>query len=209
MKAPAISGHKLFRPLPLSRIEKHSTKNPFRFDQPALFKRNAPHTRPELFKIPSHPMDNIDCSETLEQENVRVHRSCTQLVKETRLPSKTFSSLELGTAFAPYQQILTEEIERNFDGIKSFLPTQASELADLEMYLPRTSKKTLVLDLDETLVHVLLTVPVCDANNSDIHLIYPPDPHDDSAGVPLVVRPFAKQLVQDLSKFYDIIVFFL
>ena len=76
---------------------------------------------------------------------------------------------------------------------------------DENALLPRLKKnydlKTLVLDLDETLVHSTFE----EIDNAD--LIIPMEIEDEIYDVYVMVRPGALEFLEELSKLYEIVIF--
>lgn len=107
--------------------------------------------------------------------------------------------------FQIYQNSLTPEISYNFKAMEKILPAEKSEIEINKLLIPaNTNKKCLVLDLDETLIHVvrpLLDYSVMENNLLEPEIIIP------EYDLCIIVRPFAHEFLKTLSTMFQIVVF--
>ncbi len=130
----------------------------------------------------------------------------------------TKSELEFGTEKSPFRAVLSHEIKYNFRTMRSILPATAAEVAlkavnlDYDVSAGRSSKKTLILDLDDTLIHTInpaFNYAAIDVTHSEFQTVFYQEPDDPSIyTLHVVVRPYAVQLLEELSKIYEIVVLF-
>jgi len=154
---------------------------------------------------------NMTCIGEVKQEPLTEYNSNIKKQKgskETSEESKecTYNKLQL-----------TKEIEQNFDIMKCLRLSSIEEVKFKELNLPypktrRTSDKTLILDLDNTLIYAvnpLLNYSAMDicCNKAESILINN-NKNSDKLCVRIMIRPYAKELLKELSKIYEIIVLF-
>lgn len=88
--------------------------------------------------------------------------------------------------------------------IKSIEKPKDHDLMDKKVYLPPQAedRKTLILDLDETLIHCNKDPEApCDKR------IKVKFPSGEKASIGVTLRPFARKVIKDLSKHYEIVMF--
>ncbi len=132
-----------------------------------------------------------------------------ELINSTTSPSSPLHDLKRSgnkssAALRAYKHFIISLFE-SASFIRKMLPIQEAELALLKLSIPRplkvTSNKTLVLDLDETLVHC-----VEGGQESDIRLtIKLPGGNLVSAGIN--IRPNLVPFLERVSKTYEVILF--
>jgi len=118
-----------------------------------------------------------------------------------------------------YRAKLTKELEYNFNIIHSIpLVDSQDDVTLRQVSLPirtkpvRLTDKTLLLDLDDTLIHTVN--PNFDYSSIDVdHREYQPVWYRDASSpsffcIKVLIRPNAIKLLEELSKLYEIIVFF-
>lgn len=88
--------------------------------------------------------------------------------------------------------------------IKSISKPKEHDLVDKKVYLPpqKENKKTLILDLDETLIHCNK-----DPNSPCDKRIKVKFPSGEKVSIGVTIRPFARKCLKDLSKYYEIVMF--
>jgi TFIIF-interacting CTD phosphatase-like protein len=110
---------------------------------------------------------------------------------------------------------MTKEIEQNFDIMKCLRLSSIEEVKFKEFNLPhpktrRTSDKSLILDLDSTLIYTinpLLNYSAMDICCDKAETIFIRNNKNlDKVCVKVMIRPYAKELLKGLSKIYEIIV---
>ncbi len=140
------------------------------------------------------------------QSEFNTVRAVMQPVEVVKRKSDT--SLLVLADTVPYQVAMTVEIEHNFDSIRSMFQTETADTVEpLWVELPPTSKKTLVLDLDETLIHAACAPPVSQLHNyRAVEFSSINDSITDPVTIYVTVRPHAKEILKELSDLYDIIV---
>jgi len=110
---------------------------------------------------------------------------------------------------------MTDEIKKDFDIIKDLPETPESELLFRRVNLKKAEKKftnkTLVLDLDDTLVHTLSDKKVYsqkDLKNLEINSVSYIDPKKGLKAIAkYIIRPYALSFLQSIFPFYEIILF--
>lgn len=102
-----------------------------------------------------------------------------------------------------------EQSLQSLSFVKKLQPIDEECLLERKIYLPPNpyNKKTLILDLDETLVHCNEnTNSDSDELNSD-KIINIKFANQDTIPAGVNIRPFVKECLQELSKLYEIVVF--
>ena len=118
---------------------------------------------------------------------------------------------------AKYKLRLTKEIEHNFSIMRMLrLPTK-DEINSKKVTIPiepnstRISDKTLVLDLDGTLIHAVS--PTFDYSRINVSVdsaetvYYKNEGEEEMKAIKIIVRPNAAKFLKEISKIYEIIVF--
>lgn len=85
--------------------------------------------------------------------------------------------------------------------VKRLQPADPSQILSKVVTLPATSRKTVVFDLDETLVHC-----VQDASQADLSLSVT-CPNGEIVAVGVNIRPYARECLAAVSSFSEVIVF--
>jgi hypothetical protein len=111
---------------------------------------------------------------------------------------------------------LSKEVEHNFAQIQKLTLATQEEIALKEVFLSydskygRISNKTLVLDLDDTLIHTInpnfnyATINISHSNFKTV--LYQDKETSNIYSVKVVVRPYAIQLLEELAPIFEIIV---
>lgn len=117
-----------------------------------------------------------------------------------------------------YKAELTKEIEQNFNIMKCLKLGSIEEVKFKEVKLDnngnyeRLSDKTLILDLDGTLIYMLNPSYDYSAiglyHNKAKKIIYKDNASSTECSVEIIIRPYAIQLLEELSRIYEIIVLF-
>jgi len=113
-----------------------------------------------------------------------------------------------------WQVRLTGEVIYNFTTLRTLaLPTEEevlNKLIELPYKSSNSSGKTLVLDLDETLVHAIgFSVDYSAVNipHNKIHSIFYKNKEEPSFSViKVIIRPYAFEFLEELSEIYEIVV---
>lgn len=85
--------------------------------------------------------------------------------------------------------------------VKRLQPADLAQVASKTIHLPPTTRKTVIFDLDETLIH-------CIQDPSQAHLsLSVPFPTGESVTVGVNIRPFARECLSAVSNFCEVIVF--
>ncbi len=216
MNTMTVTRHTLTSSLPETASSKHTAHNPFRLERPGLFAAThpCPGLRPVVHRVPSHDPDDCEADVSFISESEQKIGRCmseSEPTKETVVMPPVVSRSDpdiLLSETLPYQSEMTDEIEFNFNSIKSMPePTERSNSFPSKVSLLPTTKKTLVLDLDETLVHTLwVTPPTVQSNYRAIEFCPKTDDESDPVIIYVAVRPFAKEMLRELSRLFDIIV---
>jgi hypothetical protein len=204
---------------PLSLASKQTLNNPFRRDRPDLF--GPGHCKPISHKLQAHPSDSHDDDEAPTTDTLchigdahglefAAESTTKEAIPWAASRSVGQSSGEVSRSLSrPKVLKLTKELRGNFATMDRIRPWLPEELGTPPVPLLSTTKKTLVLDLDETLIHsldpavdyVALNGDCCEVQQFCLDLGWGQD-----LCLQFFVRPFAIQLLQELSPLYDIIV---
>jgi hypothetical protein len=112
-----------------------------------------------------------------------------------------------------YKAKLTKEIEHYFRELPNIGFIAMEEVVNKFTKLPErkgTNKKTLLLDLDDTLVHTIdpkLNYKTIQINSLDVKNSMYHDPYLNSIiSIKVIIRPYAIKFLQELKSFYEIVV---
>ncbi len=114
-----------------------------------------------------------------------------------------------------YKIQLTREVEHNFQQISKGKMTTMEEVLLRQVVLPGDgpiSKKTLILDLDDTLVHTInpaFNYAALGVVHTNVRTTLYQDPSFEVFSINFVIRPYAIQLLKEMSQLYEIVVLFL
>ena len=112
--------------------------------------------------------------------------------------------------------VLTKEMAFNFGIIQGVVFPTLEEIKNKTVNLrtdksTRLSDKTLLLDLDDTLIHTInpkFDYSLINIDHSSAKIIFYKDPETSSLhSIKVVIRPYATELLQQLSKYYEIVIF--
>eukprot|EP00826_Nyctotherus_ovalis_P032132 TRINITY_DN2594_c0_g1_i2.p1 TRINITY_DN2594_c0_g1~~TRINITY_DN2594_c0_g1_i2.p1 ORF type:complete len:271 (-),score=18.88 TRINITY_DN2594_c0_g1_i2:311-1123(-) len=114
----------------------------------------------------------------------------------------------------PYTIKMTREVEQNFSVMKYLRLGSIEEVKFKEVALgtksKRASDKTLILDLDGTLIYTLdpsLNYSAIDICHEQAKLVlYKDNNNSNEVSIKVLIRPHAIELLKELSKIYEIIV---
>ena len=164
------------------------------------FMRNSP--------IPS-PVSSIICGGRKSSDNLSDYDNYYTL--ELHPNYTQFDLQELSTKeIDKMSSLFTEEIIYNFQIIQSLTPLESWEISSIAVALPKAPEKkelkTLVLDMDETLLHT--KSPYLDYTKVDISLedIRKIDIPYVAKEYSVILRPFLQTFIRELAKLYEIIV---
>ena len=142
------------------------------------------------------------------------HGSSPENSKQSIKDAKFFEESGAPSVEFPYIKDLNKELEANFGLILETMPALPCEVEDLKVPLPplpSPTMKTLVLDLDETIIH---TVDPSEFKSviegaGDSNLTFTKLHAGDGSKVDIAfrVRPYLKEFLETLSPYYEIIVF--
>lgn len=143
--------------------------------------------------------------ESLDIEKEKTTVSC--LPSDSNNSNFTQTSKDMKKKTILYISQYSEEMIRDFGGLAELKKLIClSKCRVPHVKLPLTKHKTLVLDLDETLIHtVFMEDGHCSGTIDGIPLTIGDSP-TFSAKVRVKIRPYAKEFLASLSVFYDIIV---
>ncbi|MDR3548258.1 MAG: NIF family HAD-type phosphatase [Candidatus Pacebacteria bacterium] len=114
-----------------------------------------------------------------------------------------------------YALTLTKEVEYNFKEIEKIGVIPEEEINIRRLMLPeakgRSVKKTLLLDLDDTLAHTLnprIDYEMLNVKRGEVHHTKFTDPFTgEETSVGVVARPYADHFLRELRGLYEIVVF--
>ncbi len=111
---------------------------------------------------------------------------------------------------APYQNKISEELRRYFDSLRGFepIPLEYLERFNVKITPLRPPRKTLILDLDGTLICPTRGIALSDSSPEvgRVRLPHQGKEREDSV-VEFLVRPFTYRLLKIMHIFYEIVVF--
>lgn len=156
--------------------------------------------RPDFVPVPSHVQPPSEMSEEqLESTTEKELSKKNTLEEEAKINDLWIS----------------EEMEYNFSIMKTLqLPTE-SETRSKQIFLPfarkgRTSNKTLLLDIDNTLAHTINPSLdysfVSSLQGRAKTVLYRSEEHGSFSAIRVVVRPQAVRFLEEMSKAYEIVV---
>ena len=128
------------------------------------------------------------------------------LKKKSKSQMKYSPIPDIITQMKPYINNINNFINSSNSNKGSLTPNSHSQLLNNELLLPKKSpeyddKKTLVLDLDETLVHSSFTP--FDDNDIVLNVEFDGLPYN----IYVLVRPGAEYFINYIAKYYEIVIF--
>eukprot|EP00826_Nyctotherus_ovalis_P051123 TRINITY_DN6375_c0_g1_i1.p1 TRINITY_DN6375_c0_g1~~TRINITY_DN6375_c0_g1_i1.p1 ORF type:complete len:376 (-),score=64.36 TRINITY_DN6375_c0_g1_i1:233-1360(-) len=165
------------------------------------------HSRTAEVSKTTYDLAPLERSRTIPAEKVK---------SDVRLAEITEDELDTFTNVLKDKLILPRFYKKQFDLISSLPPTPSKELEALALNLlppkrPKLTNKTIVFDLDETLISVMT-----DEALAGTRVVYKKDMRRISyiasnTGKPTevnaIVRPYAIKMLKQLNSYYEIIVF--
>lgn len=120
-----------------------------------------------------------------------------------------------------YSIRMTKEVEHNFEQIRRITPATADEVALRKVLLPTLvesvkgtaigRRKTLLLDLDDTLTHTInpeFNYSALDVAHAGAKTVFYQDMNGtDVYSIRVLIRPYAIQLLRELSARYEVVIF--
>ena len=166
------------------------------------------NTKKTSNKTPSQ----LQCSE--EEKTQKPHPPHHSKRKKHR---KTTEEKYLSDYYKIYEKYLslTSEIIKNFNRLSSLSPVTQSELLPLQLSLPfpthKKTRKTLILDLDDTLVHTMLprkSYLKQGVNKTEIHTaVFKDSESGRKQVIKIIIRPFANEFLKAVSKEFEVVLF--
>lgn len=111
---------------------------------------------------------------------------------------------------------LTPEIQYNFNAMRHIVEATPEEIISREVVLKPNNKKsakTLVLDLDDTLIHTINPLFNYSALNISYGraqtVLYKNNESPSFEAIKVIIRPYALKFITELSSLYEIIVFYI
>ena len=158
----------------------------------------------------SESITEDSCDWIVESEPEKAEDESDSLDEEIKRGEKP----ALDEKVAPLRAKMNREIEHNFMVMRSLIPATTEEVevrkVKLDSYPEATSGKTLLLDLDDTLIHTInpsFNYSAMDVTHSTYHNVMYKDTEDSSFySIKVVVRPHAIRLLKELSSIYEIAV---
>ena len=112
---------------------------------------------------------------------------------------------------------LTKEVEYNFTNLGNIKEVTTNEIMKKSVLIPelkdkRLSNKTLLLDLDETLLHTMDPKLNYDVINVDQKYINSTSYLDEylvkEVNIKVILRPYVREFLSEIGKYYELIVIF-
>jgi len=160
--------------------------------------------RPDFFTVQRHEYISSDVTDTVTVED------CECIFGE-QVESESDYEEEKIEKFTVYK--LTHEIQNNFLIMQSLEKATMEEIKIREVILKpakRKSNKTLVLDLDDTLIHMINPrftyshLNVCHSSAQTV--LYKDIDSPTFTSIKVLIRPYALKLLEELSEIYEIVV---
>lgn len=198
--------------LPISHAENHGWKSPFNI---------CGEETPKYEFIPLRP-NRSRCNATFSDSYLyllngkQAANNNTETEKETHnkeeinLDAK--KSRECSYTKSPYQTILTPELIKHFKRLLLYRELDQEIIPECKVQLqsPNLVNKTLVLDLDGTLICNTFESPIRSLENSkksEVVSIIHTGADKSKCLLKIYIRPYALQLLKVLNLYYEIIVF--
>lgn len=169
-------------------------------------KLSVGHRRLKSQVIPSNQSHQKELDETVKKVQSPATRRIETNLRFSYYAQKLLEAVS-GRLNRDLRELYTEHLvhcEYSVDFIKSHPPVTESSLLDKLIYLPPSSipgRRTLVLDLDETLIHCTET-PLESSHPLPIQF-----PNSETLPAFLSIRPFARQFLANISLHYEVVVF--
>jgi Dullard-like phosphatase family protein len=136
--------------------------------------------------------------------SIRLKNSHSKLINNLKVISQIVTNTEAKSKEYTYKDYLTQTL-KSLRLIKTLPSVDIKQLKEKRVHIPRKKgyelKKTLILDLDETLVHCCSPI---EKSETKIKISFP-NGHTCEAG--LNIRPYALECLNSLSKDFEIIIF--
>lgn len=192
-------------------FEKKVEKNPNEFIHPEI-EVEVKYNKVNHINVPlEHPFKNTPMSQSSKMDKIEeiLREKITEITTQSKVPrlyylSQLSQALESGDKSHPFYSHFNHNIQ-SMQYISTLQPLEEDDFIEKKVYLPpkrNPGMKTLVLDLDETLVH-------CD---EDLTLKYDLKIPIKFTGGEVVecgvtIRPFAKEFLKRMSQNYEIVIF--
>lgn len=186
--------------------ENHNLNNAKLRSLTVLDKKKPPMVHPDFATIQKHITVISEISESITEDQ------CEWIFEDILHTESEVNNEE----FKESEEIkyeLTKEILHNFNNMKSINSATLDEIRIREVTLKssiKKSDKTLILDLDDTLVHTIN--PFFDYASINVFqthaqsVIYNHDDESVFNNIKVIIRPYAIKLLEELSQLYEIIV---
>jgi len=178
-----------------------------------------PDPRPQFEKV-EQPMQKLtDICDTVTE-------TCVSWITETEAELQNAENSEeevkdlprsLGwfqkvDAFSHYKIQYTREVEHYFNQLQKAQLPSAEDVLLKQIALPGdySSKKTLILDLDDTLIHTInpaFNYASIGVTHSNVKTALYQDAVLEVYSVNFVIRPYALQFLKEMSEIYEIVIF--
>jgi len=201
--------------LPLSCISSHQIKNPlvnnnssmsYTYESERRIITSKILSKPQSFTAPYMKLEsknNIIKEESTTKTSLEVNELKEEAMKDLDVEENITNKNEpkLYLKVDPYQIKLTPELKNNFKRLIKFKPIALEEVLKHKGNLdPQPiKKKTLILDIDGTLVCSSLTKPSVNHIRDKRHKL--------KQIISINVRPYAIELIKTLHPFYEIVIF--
>eukprot|EP00826_Nyctotherus_ovalis_P032034 TRINITY_DN2586_c0_g1_i14.p1 TRINITY_DN2586_c0_g1~~TRINITY_DN2586_c0_g1_i14.p1 ORF type:complete len:377 (+),score=30.06 TRINITY_DN2586_c0_g1_i14:237-1367(+) len=206
--------------LPTSRIPHHEWKNPFSFSVEETVQCAFNPQRPKQIKNGATSSD----SKLLMVKGDNSVADVIDELKEVIIPASAQAILSKGTCpqvpskrsgksiILPYQTKLTPELERNFKKLLTFKEYKGHLLSlyRIPLEAQKPNKKTLVVDLDGTLICNTFEARANlseDFPKPEVVTVYQVNADKSKSLIKFYVRPYAFSFLRMLSEHYEIVVF--
>ena len=137
--------------------------------------------------------------------------------KDEECKEKIVKTETIASSLALPLSLISKEVEHNFLLIKKLTLATTEEVLARKVALgsicdpSKSKRKTLILDLDDTLIHTInpaFNYSSINVTHTDVKNILYQDGNGSTVfAIKVVIRPYAIQLLQELSSLYEIVVF--
>ncbi|OMJ84063.1 hypothetical protein SteCoe_14874 [Stentor coeruleus] len=158
----------------------------------------------------SRPKSTTNSLKPITKENPKPSTSLNSLVTQVKSSSQTTKAISEKELQAKSEILYKEHLFQTFQAMKfirTLPPVSLEQLKEKRQNIPRRkgyeNKKTLVFDLDETLVHCCE-----DINNSNPMIILPIIfPTGETVHAGINIRPYALECLREVNKDFEVFVF--
>ena len=171
------------------------------------------HPKPEQTKKPeAHLNESAFSSSWLAESDEEAATSGDEVSPEESKEQVQEEVEEAEKVSSNFEVKLSKEVAFNFARLSLINPVTSEEVYLKQITLPdahKTHKKTLILDMDDTLIHTIngeIDYRELGVAHKDIKTTFYEDPSIGTLCISFVIRPYAIKFLKEMSRLYEIIV---